>query len=439
VDDKTPGLGIVNQQPEAPAAMSEAEMTDDRLKRDRMMTTVTGMAVFALAFITGPILARALGTSGRGSVAAVVIPTQILGWVLMFGIPQATAYLARVRDRRQLIMSAWVFAGVVGVPVVLLIWPFVPQFLSQHPPVTVAYFRAFLVASLLVLPFTATIDHLRGVGRVPAFNAFKFLQYVLTTVLLTALFATDRLDLRLALLATLTANLSAWLLTIGVNRSWPGRGFRRPVFKEQLDYGARIWVGTLSAMVVARFDQLLMVGLVEPAALGLYVVAATAAQITGPIGQGVALSLLPYLRVDSGDTTRHRDLTRNAVRWTLLASGTTAVLVALAVPFLLPFVYGEAFSAAVVPLLILLPGQVCLDMANVVNSKLQADNRPGQGSIGVALGAITTIVLIVPAVEAFGIRGAAMVTTLSQAVFLTYVWIADRRPGARDGTGRSPS
>jgi O-antigen/teichoic acid export membrane protein len=401
--------------------------TGGRLRRDTVMTTASGFAVFALAFITGPILARALGSSGRGSVAAVIVPTQILGWVMMFGIPQATAYYARVRDRRNLIMSAWAFSLVAGVPIVLVIWPFVPRFLSQHPDAVVGYFRAFLVASLLVLPFTATIDHLRGVGRAAAFNVFRLLQYVLNTLILVVLFVAGDLDLTTALAVALAANVAAWMATIAVNRAWPGRGFDRTVFGEQIHYGARVWIGTLSAMVIARFDQFLMVGIVSPEALGLYVVAATAAQITGPIGQGVALSLLPHLRVDAEDRAGHRRMTGTALRWTLLASAATAVVVALVAPFALPFVYGSEFSAAVVPLLLLLPGQVCHDLANVVSSKLEADNKPGAASKGTALGAVTTALLVVPAVELYGIEGAAVVTSISQALFLAYVWSADRR------------
>ena len=409
------------------ASASPAEMTEERLRRDRLVTTVSGFAVFGLAFITGPILARTLGTSGRGSVAAVIIPTQILGWMLMFGIPQATAYFARVRDGRQLIMSSWVFTLIVGLPVVALIWPFVPSLLTRYPPVTVGFFRAFLVASLLVLPFTTTIDYLRGIGQTTAFNVFRLLQYVVNAVLLSVLFLTDRLDLRLALLVALVANVGAWLLTIGVNRTWPGRGFRRSVFREQLHYGGRVWIGTMSTMVIARFDQVLMVGVVEPAALGLYVVAATVAQITGPIGQGVALSLLPHLRVNAGASEQHEAMTRSALRWTFLASSGTAIAVALTAPFLLPWVYGGSFSGAVVPLLILLPGQVCLDMANVVSAKLEADNRPGKASKGTALGAVMTAIFVIPAVHLYGIEGAAFVTSASQALFLAYVWNANRR------------
>jgi O-antigen/teichoic acid export membrane protein len=354
----------------------------------------------------------------------------------MFGIPQATAYYARAHDRRQLIMSAWVFSAIAGLPIVVVIWPLVPSLLSQHPPVVVGYFRAFLLASLLVTPFVCTIDYLRGIGRTGAFNAFRLLQYVFNVTLLVALFISDQLDLRLALLAALVANLTAWLLTIGMNRMWPGPGFDRRVFGQQVHFGARVWVGTLSTMVIARFDQFLMVGLVRPAELGLYVVAATAAQITGPIGQGVALTLLPYLRADEDDTGRHQTMTRTALGWTLVASGATALVVAVLAPVALPLVYGGDFSAAVVPMLILLPGQLCVDLANVISSKLEADNRPGAVSTGVGLGATLTLLMVVPAIELFGIRGAAVVTTLSQGLFLAYVAYAERHPPTDDRTSR---
>jgi O-antigen/teichoic acid export membrane protein len=70
-------------------------------------------------------------------------------------------------------------------------------------------------------------------------------------------------------------------------------------------------------------------------------------------------------------------------------------------------------------------------MANVVNAKLEADNRPGKASKGTALGAITTVMFVIPAVHLYGIEGAAFVTSASQALFLAYVWNANRRAARR--------
>lgn len=417
---------------------SPGEDAEARHRRETLITTFCGFAVFGLAFITGPILAQALGASGRGSVAAVVVPTQILGWLLMFGIPQASAYFARDHSARKLTMSGWVFTALVGPPVVAVLWVLAPGWLTEHPPLVTNYFRIYLLAALLVLPFTNTIDFLRGAGRILAFNLFRTMQYGLNTVFLVVLFALGQLTLERALVSTLVANVTAWVVTLVVNDGLPGRGFDRKVFLSQIHYGSRVWVGTLSSMVIARFDQLLMIGLVARAELGVYVVAATAAQVTGPIGQGVALTLLPHLRADGddGDEGRHRRLTRTALGWTLAGSGGTALLVALAAPFALPFVYGQEFRAAVPPLLILLVGQVCLDLGNVVGSKLEADNRPGTLSTGTALGAGLTVALVVPAVRLFGIEGAAAVTSASQMLFLAYVLWADRRPATDHGEPR---
>ena len=86
--------------------------------------------------------------------AAVLIPTQVLGWLLMFGIPQAGPRTSHgsVRSANS-VMSSWdVHRPPSASPIVALIWPFVPSLLSDYPPVTVDFFRAFLVASLLVLP-----------------------------------------------------------------------------------------------------------------------------------------------------------------------------------------------------------------------------------------------------------------------------------------------
>ncbi len=74
-----------------PAARSGVR---DRLRFDVLITSGAGLAVYALALITGPLLARTLGPAGRGDLAAVIVPTQVLGFILLFGLPHAAAYYA---------------------------------------------------------------------------------------------------------------------------------------------------------------------------------------------------------------------------------------------------------------------------------------------------------------------------------------------------------
>lgn len=409
-------------------------------RRDTVTTTLWGLGTYALSLLTSPLLARALSADGRGSLAAVLRPTEILGWLLMFGVPMATAYLAIEADRRALQASAWVFSAVVGVPVVALLWPFVPAFLENHPPETVAWFRAGLVGGLVILPFQNVYERLRAVGSTTRFNAYRSAPVILNAVGVTVLFLADRLDLRSALATALVANVGVPLVVIALEGGFVlrlGRWFDWPLMRRQLDYGARVWFGTLSNMVVARFDQLLMVRLVSAAELGLYAIAATGAMVTAPIAQGVSFALFPYLRSE-GVARRRWRRTQVALRWVGLLSLGSSLVLALVAPWGLPAVMGEEFRGAVTAFLLLLPGQLFWNLGQVVKVDLEATDRPGAASAALAVAAVLTVLAVPPAVELAGITGAAAVTSGCQVAFFGIAyWQARRGRSARAGAATS--
>lgn len=402
---------------------------DGRHKIETLVTAASGLGVYALALITGPLLAWKLGPDDRGSLAAVLVPTQIIGWILMFGIPQATAYFAADEERDELQATAWTVSAVAGIPIVALLWPIVPRFLAwqNHPELTVGWFRWFLIAGLLVLPYTAAFDYLRAIANSLWFNVWRSLPIVLTTLLIVVLAVADRLDLQSALAATLAGNVAGWLATLAGERCLPKPGrFRQELARRQINYGGRVWLGTLSNMVVARFDQFLMVGIVAPAELGLYVVASTAAQVSAPVAQAVAFALFPYLRADADDADASWERTRTGLIWTAAVSLVVALLLAGAGPLLIPWLL-PAFAGSVAPLLLLLPGQVFWNLGNVLSAKLEADDRPGASSVALGVAAVITIIAVPAVVPIWGIRGAAVVTSCSQAAFFLVTWFAIKR------------
>jgi O-antigen/teichoic acid export membrane protein len=113
--------------------------------------------------------------------------------------------------------------------------------------------------------------------------------------------------------------------------------------------------------------------------------------------------------------------------WVLAGSSAVCVVLALVVPWALPALFGPPFRGAVAPLFVLLPGQLLWNAAQVFKTRLDADNRPGAGSRAIALGACITVVGVPVAVPRWGIMGAAVVTTLSQAAFCLAGWWAVRR------------
>lgn len=413
-----------------PTALTvSAVMRRRTLVRDASFTAASGFLGYGLSIITGPILAHVLGPTGRGDLAAVLVPAQMFGWLLTFGIPLASVYYAMHHNDRQLVMSAWVFAAVVGGLVVIVAWPLVPHYLSGHDPITVPWLRASLVSMVVFLPAYTAITLLMARGRVVAFNVLRQLPLIVNTVFVVALALSGRLTLTTALAAALAANLVWFVTAFLFTRSWPGPGFRGVVLRLQVRYGSRVAFGSAANLLIARLDQFLLVGIVSSRDLGLYAVAVTASGLSGPVGQGVAQVLMPHLR-----NARHLDdasasdwTARAAARWTLVASTCVAVIVAASAHWLLPAVLGSGFAGAVTALWILLPGQIANDFGTVVGAKLQADGHPGVVSQGLGVAALVTVVGLWFAVARYGITGAAAVTTLSQFSYAAFVLGSARR------------
>ena len=408
-----------------------------RLIRSPMVSTSgAGLAVYALAAVTGPLLARSLGPSGRGDLAAVLVPSEMLGWILAFGLPTAAVFYADRYSIRQMVTAAWAFAIVVGGTITLVVWFLVPSYLHEHDPSTVAWLRIFLLVSILFVPAMTSIQLLRLRTDLVAFNVLRSLQLVLETLIIVVLAASGRLDLNGALWAALASSLVAYAAVMIYVRGWPERVLNRRALRDMVHYGGRLSFGNTANLLMNRLDQVVMVGLVAPAQLGIYAIAATAAGVSSAAAEGISLVLFSRLR-EARESDQAWSTLLAGLRWMLLASCTIGLIVGLSSFAVIPWLFGAPFKDAVVPLLILLPGQIVADLGKVVSQKLLVDNRPGAVSHALVTAAIVSIVALYALVGPFGIRGAATATSASQVVFTVYVMVVatrhlrDRSSGSR--------
>jgi O-antigen/teichoic acid export membrane protein len=395
-----------------------------------LLTAGSGAFIYSLAIVTGPLLARNLGPAGRGDLAAVIVPTDMVGFLLCFGIPIAAAYYSREHPSRHLIMSSWVWAVVVGGVLVVASWWAVPWYLQDHAPQTIPWFRAYLIAAIVFVPVQTAIGLLIVRGAMVAFNVWRLFPMLVNSILIVLLALTDHLTLTTALAAGLGTNIVWFVGVLTVYRAWPGRGFRRVALVKQLHYGSRVTVGDIGGLMVSRLDQFMLVGLVSSAQLGFYVVAVTAAGAITPISDGLETALFPRLLQHSAGTLEHASAFGKAVRWAIVASVLCGVGAAVVAPWLIPALFGSAFRASLGPLFILLPGQCAANVGRVVAAKLMADNRPGTASMGLIAASVVTVIGLLFTVDAYGIYAAAWVTTAAQFIYLGYVSVAVWRRGS---------
>jgi O-antigen/teichoic acid export membrane protein len=396
--------------------------------REGTISATWGLGVYALSLVTGPLLARSLGPAGRGDLAAVVAPAQVLVFVLGLGVPAACAYFTHSVPRAALVGAAVATSALVALPVVVVLWPLIPTYLEGHDPATVLALRVLLLQTLVTIVALAAIEMRRARSAGMAYNVLRSLPVLLNAAAIVTLFVLGQLDLDTALLAVVGAVIVADLVALVVARL-PRPVWRWEVLRRSWSFGARAWVGTVSNAMAGRLDQVLLVSLVAPAELGRYAVAVSAANVTIPIGQGAASAVLPQLR--RGGLRTGRDVARAAVT-VGVAAGCVALAVGLAAPWVLPLLFGEAFRGAVEPLLILLPGQVAGAVAEVLRADLGARGHPGLASLCQGVAAAVTVVLLVPAVHAAGISGAALVTTVAYLSMAVVAALLVRRQHTAD-------
>jgi O-antigen/teichoic acid export membrane protein len=92
-------------------------------------------------------------------------------------------------------------------------------------------------------------------------------------------------------------------------------------------------------------------------------------------------------------------------------------------PVVLPFVFGKSFRGAVLPAMILLAGGPALALGGLYAAVWKAGGRPLRAASAEGIGLLMTIVGLVFAIPLFGIRGAAVVSSIAyMAVALLLHW-----------------
>lgn len=390
----------------------------------------TESAIFALSILTGPLVSRALGDDGRGSIAAVVVPVQLLTWVFMLGIPYGAAMLVNELPRRALIDSAWRIAVLVNVPLAIIGWFTAPLLLDGHPSTTVTWFRIGMLGVILGLPATTAIHHRMistgGTWRTSLAVNLHLLGYSVVVVILAV---ADRLTLTTALAAWIGSLVVASLAVIAVYRASPHGVGTAGTARRLATIGRPHALVTLATVSLGRLDQVFLAVMGTSASLGHYAIAVTAAQVSVPVTNGIASVVLPdsFTSPDTG-------VERSGIRFVLALSAGVAALTALTAPWLLPWVFGAEFDDAVPLLWLLLPGQVLFNTAWVANAGQLGRGHGSDAARAIGLAAVFSTILLAPAIHLFGAAGAAALTSISQGLFLLGVLRARRTRAAREAT-----
>ena len=378
------------------------------------LTSVNALAIVA-AFVSGPILARALGAEGRGELAAIVVLLSIAPWLLDLGLAHWVAReRARGMSREDVLGTALPVALTCSVVAVVAAIP-ISRLLGGDREIVVFY----LQLGLFLMPVGVVLFTLSGLvigeSRWHLLAATRAVATVVPAVAIVVLWTAGALTVGSAAASILLAMLASFLLPLGLVR-----GVRRLPFDVQrvraaTTFGVKNWLTSISSTTNVRFDQVLMVGLVSSRELGLYAVAVSIASLTSALISAVSSALYP--RVSRGEG----DLAARSCRMTIALVAAAAVLLAALSPAI-PFVFGDDFQGAVTMTLILLLASLPLSAGTVLASALTAAGNPAAAMRAELVAAAMTIPALVLVLPAHGGIGAAVVSVVAYGARFVMLW-----------------
>lgn len=391
--------------------------------------------------ISGIIVARALGVEGRGILALLWILPLMLSYLGGIGIPQATAYFVA----REIANAAGVVRISVGITAVLAVLLTVAYgtallLLAEAEPfsTTDGVLSACLVS--LFLAHNLGTASLLGLGRYHAFNVSRIAPTLLYATGAATVFALDEATLTVVLATSMTS----WLLGAAITWSLvftrlpPGRNPSEATPKRVLGFGARGILGGISAIDDVRLDQIFVGIAMNARSLGLYVAAIAFCNLPRFVAQSIGSVAFPRIASASGPRVAWAQTRRTfRIGLAIITLCTGALLLAL--PFLLPFLFGEAFRDAVPIGRILLVAAYFLSIHRLLNELARGLGHPGYGSITELVNLIVFLlglaVFATPA-STEGVALAVVAGGLTSASLLALL-VFRLRPGRDDprGTG----
>jgi O-antigen/teichoic acid export membrane protein len=362
-----------------------------------------------VALFSGPILAQALGVDGRGAVAAATAPLALVVTLATFGVPEAVTWvvarfphLARNAAGRGLALLT--VAGLIAMAAVAVSAPWLS---GGSIPVT----RLILLAGLAIVP-NLLVGVLRGVAAATQSWRLVAIERILTSSLrllvLIPFWLTGTLTPLVATLTVAVMPVAGAVVYLGRMRSLPPRADEVPPVARVsglLGYGVRVWVGSLSGMLLSRIDQVLLTPLTGTYQLGLYVVAVSVSELPLIINQAVRDVTFVTDAAESVD-----ERLSSSARISTFLCAVAALGLGVSMLWWLPFLFGEDFREALPVAGVLLAAVVLGTPGSIGGSGLSARGRPGLRSVSLTVACVVNIGLLVLLAPMLGAMGAALAT-----------------------------
>lgn len=385
-------------------------LRDDRFGKSAIALSTT-VSVQLLGVATGVLVARVLGPTERGQLALLMLLPTILGFLGDLGTDRATIFFSAQSESRTTSLPLNLIK--LGLPLAIgatLVAAVLSIAILRDQPQNV---RLIAIVASCCVPLSIFSRYgqalLQGQLKMARLGVARLSEPLVYLGIMLALASGSALTLLGAVMARLVAQFGV----IGI--SWhaalkdsSAEGQPVDLRKELVSYGLRGFPVKLSPNDTFQLDQWL-VGLTLGAAdLAYYVVALA---VLGPariIPVAFGMVIVPLV----AKAKRMQEVILMLIIGTF-ASGLVAIVLFLALPTVLPWLFGTAYSPAVQPAQIIAVAALPFGVRELLVSTLYGVGKPGLSSV-VELGSFATLLVsLVVLLEPLGLEGVATALLLS--------------------------
>ena len=187
--------------------------------------------------------------------------------------------------------------------------------------------------------------------------------------------------------------------------------------KKIITYALGIFIGNLFLTGVYRIDIFFVNNMLSVKELGLYSASVNISELLLLIPSAIGVALFPHL---SGLERKEQTfvMAKTGRLSTILGVVGSLGLVIIAYPFIL-IVFGDKFIDSFVPALFLLPGLVAMTLNYAYSNYLNSIGKPYIAAKIFTVGIIINVVLNTLFLKAFGIKGAAIFSSITYCIITT--------------------
>lgn len=396
-----------------------------RFSRDVAWTLATRLLMIVNSVAAGIIVAHWLGAKGVGELAVINVAVTTIVQLGSFGLPSSNTYFI-AQDRahfRAATINSFLFAALSGSLLAVALSGVAslrPDWFGFVPPELIRIAAISIPFQLVTL---IGLNILLAVGKIREFNLLDLVgqSFVLVNALVVLIVLSLGLDalvkLNTATSVLVSVVVAVLLIVAGkklLQSSWRADA---ALLRRMITYGLKFHISVLAGAIIFRADLLVVNHFRGAAEAGVYSVATQFGLLLMLLPSVIATLLFPRV---TAEQDAHGETTWLVTKHTALIM-LVCCLAAVPVSFLLPLVYGSAFSDATTLLLILLPGVYLIGLESVLVQHFNALGLPRTIPVYWLVTLVVNLVLVFALVPQFGAYGAAIASTVSYALIFGLV------------------